>query len=233
MFCVEKLLKILYLCIYFVQKGRNWFHKNLYNPRMVGHRKLPDPSLNHNFNALSIGVQYLTPLSDSPQLVGIPSSCIFGTESYVFQNQGASCNDRVQEEETKRQIFCLMCRGGWCADVQQVVNFRLMVVCSHFFVVCGHLWSVAGGLWWFVIVCGRLQVVCDRLWSFVGGLWWFVVVACFRNYARWYMGHEIRNELDIIFIHAHFSRNLKTSILKASFFLRLAFFQKVKSVWNW
>ena len=79
---------------------------------MVGHRKLPDPSLNHNFNALSIGVQYLTPLSDSPQLVGIPSSCIFGTESDVFQNQGASCNDRVQEEETKRQIFCLMCRGG-------------------------------------------------------------------------------------------------------------------------
>ena len=26
---------------------------------MVGRRKLPDPSLNHIFNALSIGVQYL------------------------------------------------------------------------------------------------------------------------------------------------------------------------------
>ena len=29
------------------------------------------------------------------------------------------------------------------------------------------------------------------------------------------MFHEIRNELDIIIVHAHFSRNLKTSILES------------------
>ena len=34
--------------------------------------------------------------------------------------------------------------------------------------------------------------------------------------SRW-LCHEIRNELDIIIIHAHFLRNLKTSNLKTSF----------------
>ena len=47
-------------CIYvFIlsKKWRNWFHKNLHNSGMVGCWKLPDPSLNRIFNALSIGVQ--------------------------------------------------------------------------------------------------------------------------------------------------------------------------------
>ena len=34
----------------------NWFHKNLHNSGMVGSRKLPDPSLNHIFSAVSISV---------------------------------------------------------------------------------------------------------------------------------------------------------------------------------
>ena len=48
-----------------------------------------------------------------------------------------TCNDRVQEEETKCQIFGLMCGVG-------------------------HLWSFAGGLWSFVVICSRLLVVCGR-----------------------------------------------------------------------
>ena len=34
----------------------SWFHKNLHNSGMVGSRKLPDPSLNHIFSAVSISV---------------------------------------------------------------------------------------------------------------------------------------------------------------------------------
>ena len=40
------------------KKRRNWFHKNFHNSGMVGHRKMPDSSLNRIFNALSIGSQY-------------------------------------------------------------------------------------------------------------------------------------------------------------------------------
>ena len=35
------------------------------------------------------------------------------------------------------------------------------------------------------------------------------------------MCHKVRNELDIIIVHAHFLRNLKTSNLKTTFFLDL------------
>ena len=38
-----------------------------------------------------------------------------------------------------------------------------------------------------------------------------------------YMCHEIRNEIDIIIVHAHFSRNLKTPSLKTSFFKKFYF----------
>ena len=48
-----------YICVFILsKKRRNWFHKNLHNSGMAGRRKLPDPSLNRIFNALSIGVQY-------------------------------------------------------------------------------------------------------------------------------------------------------------------------------
>ena len=54
--CTEKLIKIfLYLCILFVQKTVQLI---LEKPGMVGRRKLPNPSLNRIFNALSISVQY-------------------------------------------------------------------------------------------------------------------------------------------------------------------------------
>ena len=47
------------ICVFILpKKWRNWFHKKLHNSRMVGGRKLRDPSLNRTFNALSIGVQY-------------------------------------------------------------------------------------------------------------------------------------------------------------------------------
>ena len=51
--------KSSYICVFILSKKRcNWFHKNLHNSGMVGRRKLPDPSLNRIFNALSIDVQY-------------------------------------------------------------------------------------------------------------------------------------------------------------------------------
>ena len=51
--------KSSYICLFILsKKRRNWFHKNPHNSGMVGRRKLPDPSFNHIFNSLSIGVQY-------------------------------------------------------------------------------------------------------------------------------------------------------------------------------
>ena len=52
----SSLLTFVYL--FCPKNGPVWFHKNLRNSGMVGRRKLPDLSLNHIFNALSIGVQY-------------------------------------------------------------------------------------------------------------------------------------------------------------------------------
>ena len=66
------------------KKRRNWFHKNLHNSGMVGHRKLPDPSLNHIFNALSIGVQY----THSFQLTNFGLKClVLGEAGKNFPNQ--------------------------------------------------------------------------------------------------------------------------------------------------
>ena len=55
---VENLLIFVYL---FCSKSKfhNWFHKNLHNSGMVCRRKLPNPSLNHILNDISIGVQYM------------------------------------------------------------------------------------------------------------------------------------------------------------------------------
>ena len=51
--------KSSYICVFILSKKRcNWFHKNLHNSGMVGCRKLPDSSMNHILNALSIGVKY-------------------------------------------------------------------------------------------------------------------------------------------------------------------------------
>ena len=59
-FVTKNCWKSSYICVFiFSKKWCNWFHKNLHNSRMVGRRKLPDPLLNHIFNALSIGVQYM------------------------------------------------------------------------------------------------------------------------------------------------------------------------------
>ena len=58
-FVTKNCWKSSYICVFILsKKRRNWFHKNLHNSGMVGRRKLPDPSLNRIFNALSIGVQY-------------------------------------------------------------------------------------------------------------------------------------------------------------------------------
>ena len=58
-FVTKNCWKSSYICVFILsKKRRNWFHKNLHNSGMVGRRKLPDPSLNRIFNALSIDVQY-------------------------------------------------------------------------------------------------------------------------------------------------------------------------------
>ena len=58
-FVTKNCWKPSYICAFILsKKRRNWFHKNLHNSGMVGRRRLPDPSLNRIFNALSIGVQY-------------------------------------------------------------------------------------------------------------------------------------------------------------------------------
>ena len=56
-FVTKNWWKSSYICVFILsKKRRNWFHKNLYNSGIVDRRKLPDPSLNHIFNALSIGI---------------------------------------------------------------------------------------------------------------------------------------------------------------------------------
>ena len=58
-FLTKNCSKSSYICVFILSKKQhNWFYKNLHNSGMVGRRKLPDPSLNCIFNALSIGVQY-------------------------------------------------------------------------------------------------------------------------------------------------------------------------------
>ena len=55
----ENCWKSSYICAFILSKKQhNWLYKNLHNSGMVGRRKLPDPSLNCIFTALSIGVQY-------------------------------------------------------------------------------------------------------------------------------------------------------------------------------
>ena len=48
-----------YICVFILSKKQhNWFSKNFHNSGTAGRRMLPDPSLNHIFNGLSIGVQH-------------------------------------------------------------------------------------------------------------------------------------------------------------------------------
>ena len=73
-FVTKNCWKSSYICVFILsKKRRNWFHKNLHNSGMVGRRKLPDPSLNRIFNALSIGVQYML----SFQLTNFGLKCLY------------------------------------------------------------------------------------------------------------------------------------------------------------
>ena len=59
-FVTKSCWKSSYICVFILLKRRrNWFHKNLHNSGMVCRRKLPNPSLNHILNDISIGVQYM------------------------------------------------------------------------------------------------------------------------------------------------------------------------------
>ena len=78
-FVTKNCWKCCYICVFILFiKQLNWFHKNLYNSGMVGRRKLPNPSLNHIFNALSIAVKYTL----SFQLTNFGLKCLL--EDYSF-----------------------------------------------------------------------------------------------------------------------------------------------------
>ena len=90
-FVTKNCWKSSYICVFILsKKRRNWFHKNLHNSGMVGRRKLPDPSLNRVFNALSIGVQYKL--------------------SFQWTNFGLKCLYTVRNEEILMQLSGLK----WC-----------------------------------------------------------------------------------------------------------------------
>ena len=53
-FVTKNCWKSSYICVFILsKKRRNWFHKNLHNSGMVRRRKLPNPSLNRIFNAVT------------------------------------------------------------------------------------------------------------------------------------------------------------------------------------
>ena len=72
-FVTKNCWKSSYICVFILsKKRRNWCHKDLHNSGMVSRRKLPDLSLNHIFNALSIDVQFTL----SVQLINFGLKCL-------------------------------------------------------------------------------------------------------------------------------------------------------------
>ena len=71
----------------------------------------------------------------------------------------------MQEEETKRQLFGLMCRCGrsplFVGSVQSFAD---------------GLWSLAGGLWSFA---GAWHLFAGSLWLFSSGQWSFALVCAY------------------------------------------------------
>ena len=75
--------KSSYICVFiFSKKQGNWFCKNLHNSGIVGRRKLPDPSLNCIFYAVSISVQYKL----SFQWTKFDLKCLVGERKYLEDN---------------------------------------------------------------------------------------------------------------------------------------------------
>ena len=100
-FVTKNCWKSSYICVFILsKKRRNWFHKNLHNSGMVGRRKLPDPSLNHIFNALSIGVQYTV----SYQQLILTWSAYIKTGNFVLSLQSVLQNEPLE-------VFC----KSWCS----------------------------------------------------------------------------------------------------------------------
>ena len=92
-----------YICVFILsKKRRNWFHKNLHNSEMVGRRKLPDPSLNCIFNALSIGVQYTL----SFQWTNFGLKCLFlrKTEVAIHRCSIKTCSEEIWKIHRKTQM---------------------------------------------------------------------------------------------------------------------------------
>ena len=78
-FVTKNCSKSSYICVFILSKKQhNWFYKNLHNSRMVYRKKLPDPSWNCIFNALSIGAQYTL----SCQWTNFGLKCLFLKSRY-------------------------------------------------------------------------------------------------------------------------------------------------------
>ena len=83
-FVTKNCWKSSYICVFILsKKRRNWFHKNLHNSGMVGRRKLPDPSLNRIFNALSVGVQYTLSFQWT-NVNEVRATCVFDVFDVTF-----------------------------------------------------------------------------------------------------------------------------------------------------
>ena len=107
------------ICVFISsKKPHNWFYKNLHNSRMVGGRKLPYPSLNHIFNALSIGVQYTL----SFQWSNFGLKCLLQWKH--FENDEKSFLFHLKSSYRSQDIwfFVLTCRScGWNGLVRNII----------------------------------------------------------------------------------------------------------------
>ena len=104
-FVTKNYWKFSYICAFILsKKRRNRFHKNPHNSGMVGCRKLPNPSLNVIFNALSISVKYTL----SFQWTNFGLKCLFkvkGSMHFVEQKINFNKNKTESEKEKFRKTF--------------------------------------------------------------------------------------------------------------------------------
>ena len=109
-FVTKDCSKSSYICVFILSKKQhNWFYKNLHNLRMVGRRKLPDPSLNCIFNALSIGVQY--------------------TLSFQWTDFGLKCLHVDQNEKlVMYSVTHILTRGGYSG---MITGYTTMAIKSN------------------------------------------------------------------------------------------------------
>ena len=113
-FVTKNCWKSSYICVFILsKKQRNWFYKNLHNSGMVGRKKLPYPSLNRIFNALSISVQY--------------------TLSCQWFNFGLKCLQESRNQKYPPLSFAQNLKTGesWGYQIWYVIKFNKLLIVSN------------------------------------------------------------------------------------------------------